>query len=204
MVDPYNPLDKLNLGRSVVEAMLIQIACPLSAVTPFAGAGIYAIYYHGPFEPYTMISGDSQGIHAKPIYVGKAVPSGSRKGSSLAASVSGRWLYGRIVEHRDSIAAVERHGSNLRVSDFSVRYLAVDDIWIPLGEALLISSFNPLWNVVIEGFGNHDPGAGRYNGMRPLWDVLHPGRAWAERCQPRTETREELGRRIIDYLSQQQ
>lgn len=204
MVDPYNPLDKLNLGRSVVEAMLIQIACPLSAVTPFAGAGIYAIYYHGPFEPYTMISGDSQGINAKPIYVGKAVPSGSRKGSSLAASVSGQWLYGRIVEHRDSIAAVERHGSNLRVSDFSVRYLAVDDIWIPLGEALLISSFNPLWNVVIEGFGNHDPGAGRYNGMRPLWDVLHPGRAWAERCQPRTETPEELGRRIIDYLSQQQ
>lgn len=201
MVDPYNPLDKLNLGSSVVKAMLVQAACPLSAVTPFAGAGIYAIYYHGGFEPYAMIAGDPQSPDAKPIYVGKAVPSGSRRGSSLAATVSGRWLYARIVEHRDTIAAVERGAGNLCIADFSVRYLVVDDIWIPLGESLLISSFAPLWNRVIDGFGNHDPGAGRYNGMRPLWDVLHPGRAWAEKCQPRAETREEIGRRIIDYLS---
>jgi hypothetical protein len=201
MADAYNPLDKLNLGKSVVEAMLVQAACPMPAITPFDGAGIYAIYYHGGFEPYFAISGDPQGIGAMPIYVGKAVPPGARRGSSLTTSLSGRWLYSRIVEHRDSIAAVERGAGNLRVGDFSVRYLAVDDIWIPLGESLLISSFNPLWNRVIDGFGNHDPGAGRYNGMRPLWDVLHPGRAWAERCQPRAETREDIGRRIIDHLS---
>ncbi len=202
MVEPYNPLEKRNLGRSVVEAMLAGAAHPLSTIAPFAGAGIYAIYYHGEFEPYAMIAGDPQLADARPIYVGKAVPSGSRRGRNLAASVSGRWLFSRIVEHRDSIAAVERNAGNLRVADFSVRYLAVDDIWIPLAEALLISSFGPLWNSVVDGFGNHDPGAGRYNGMRPLWDVLHPGRAWAERCQPRAETREEIGRLIIDYLSE--
>lgn len=201
MADAYNPLDKLNLGKSVVEAMLVQAACPISAVTPFDGAGIYAIYYHGAFEPYAAISGDPQSIEAVPIYVGKAVPPGARRGGSLTTSVSGRWLHNRIAEHRDSISAVEGGISNLRVDDFSVRYLAVDDIWIPLGEALLISTYNPLWNRLIDGFGNHDPGAGRYNGMRPLWDVLHPGRAWAERCQPRPESHEEIERRIIDYLA---
>jgi len=30
-----------------------------------------------------------------------------------------------------------------------------------------------VWNVVIDGFGNHDPGAGRYNGERTRWDTLH-------------------------------
>lgn len=201
MPTPYNPLDKVNLGKSVVEAMLLRDATPLSAITPFTGAGIYAIYFHGSFEPYAPISGDPGRPDATPIYVGKAVPSGSRRGSSLSVSESGRWLFARLAEHRDSIAAVERGSGNLRVNDFSARYLTVDDIWIPLGESLLISTFNPLWNRLIDGFGNHDPGAGRYNGMRPLWDVLHPGRSWADKCKPRSETREEIGRRVIDHLA---
>ena len=196
MVDPYNPLDKINLGKSVVEALLLSPPTGLDTVQPFDGAGIYAIYYHGSFEPYGVIS---QSAIPTPIYVGKAVPSGARKGANLAVTASGKWLFNRIAEHRESIAAAQ----NLAVADFSVRYLAVDDIWIPLGEELLISTFNPIWNRLIDGFGNHDPGAGRYNGMRPLWDVLHPGRTWADRCKPRTETREEIGRSIIDYFARQ-
>jgi Eco29kI restriction endonuclease len=197
MVEAYNPLDKLNLGKSVVEALLVLPSTRIETVAPFEGAGIYAIYYHGAFEPYQAISGREPGAVDAPIYVGKAVPSGARKGANLTTSSVGRWLFNRISEHRDSIKAVQ----NLDVGDFSVRYLVVDDIWIPLGEALLISTFNPVWNRLIDGFGNHDPGAGRYNGLRPLWDVLHPGRAWADKCKPRNETREEIGRRIIDYFS---
>ncbi len=196
MAEAYNPLDKLNLGKSVVEALLNSPAVPLTKVEPFQGAGVYAIYYAGPFEPYTMISEPGGSL---PIYVGKAVPSGSRKGANLTTSAAGKWLFSRISEHRDSINAA----NNLEVGDFSVRYLAVDDIWIPLGEALLISTFSPVWNRLIDGFGNHDPGAGRYNGLRPLWDVLHPGRPWADKCKQRPEKREEIGRMIIDFFAEQ-
>lgn len=195
MAEAYNPLDKLNLGKSVVEALLASTPTRLADILAFEGAGIYAIYYHGPFELYQKIV--SKDVDGEPIYVGKAVPSGSRKGASLSASNAGKWLFNRISEHRESIRAAQ----NIEVSDFSVRYLAVDDIWIPLGEALLISTYNPVWNRLIDGFGNHDPGAGRYNGLRPLWDVLHPGRAWAEKCRQRGETREGVGRMIIDYFA---
>jgi hypothetical protein len=200
MAEAYNPLDKLNLGKSVVEALLESPATAMESISAFDGAGIYAIYYQGPFEPYQLIAASDSSAMQTPIYVGKAVPSGSRKGANLTTSSSGKWLFSRISEHRESIRAAQ----NLTPDDFTVRFLVVDDIWIPLGEALLISTFNPLWNQLIDGFGNHDPGAGRYNGLRPLWDVLHPGRAWADKCKARTETREELGRRIIDYFSAQE
>ena len=55
----------------------------------------------------------------------------------------------------------------------------VDDIWIPLGENILIERFKPLWNQVIDGFGNNDPGGRRATQYRSHWDVLHPGRPWA-------------------------
>jgi hypothetical protein len=171
----------------------------LDGISAFNGAGIYAIYYHGSFEPYQPLADIGSSAMQTPIYVGKAVPSGSRKGANLTTSSAGKWLFSRISEHRESIKAAQ----NLDTNDFTARYLVVDDIWIPLGEALLISTFNPVWNQLIDGFGNHDPGGGRYNGLRPLWDVLHPGRSWADKCKVRTETREELGRRIIDYFSSQ-
>ena len=43
----------------------------------------------------------------------------------------------------------------------------------------MIARFGPVWNSIVDGFGNHDPGAGRRAGMVSRWDVLHPGRAWA-------------------------
>lgn len=197
MAEAYNPLEKINLGKSVVEALLELPPTSLKDVTQFGGAGIYAIYYHGKFEPYTAIAGVDGQFPETPIYVGKAIPSGSRRGANLAVSNSGRWLFNRISEHRESIKLAK----NLEVDDFSVRYLTVDDIWIPLAEALMISTFNPVWNRIVDGFGNHDPGAGRYNGLRPLWDVLHPGRLWADKCRPRSEPKEEIGRRVIDYFA---
>jgi hypothetical protein len=54
------------------------------------------------------------------------------------------------------------------------------DLVVPV-EASLIRRYKPLWNMVVDGFGNHDPGSGRYNQAKSEWDVLHPGRIWAER-----------------------
>ena len=46
------------------------------------------------------------------------------------------------------------------IKTFQCRYLVVDDIWIPLGEALLIAKFSPIWNKVVDGFGNPRPRKG--------------------------------------------
>ncbi len=195
---PYNPLDKKNLGASVAEALLGRKPHPLGRLDAFSGAGIYAIYYRGDFAPYRSISEQNQkdDLYA-PIYVGKAIPSGGRKGTIAPEGSTSKALIGRLREHAESINAT----SNLRIDDFLCRYLVVDDIWIPLGESLLISKFAPIWNTLIDGFGNHDPGSGRYKGMRPKWDVLHPGRAWAERCQPRAETAAQIAREVKAHLT---
>jgi hypothetical protein len=131
-----------------------------------------------------------------PIYIGKAIPSGGRKGAAIFSDITGRYLWNRLREHADTINSV----ANLRVEDFRCRYLRVDDIWIPLGETLLIAHFRPVWNLALDGFGNHDPGSGRYSGLRPLWDVLHPGRAWANKCRPRPETAAQLALRVAKFL----
>ncbi|MGH7968087.1 MAG: Eco29kI family restriction endonuclease, partial [Limisphaerales bacterium] len=81
----------------------------------------------------------------------------------------------RLSEHADSISVA----TNIRLDDFRCRWLVVDEVFIPLAESLLISHFKPLWNIVVEGFGNHPPGRGRIGGKKPTWDVLHPGRSWA-------------------------
>ncbi|HWW55406.1 MAG TPA: Eco29kI family restriction endonuclease [Sphingopyxis sp.] len=200
MTDVYNPLDKINLGKSVAEALLDCPARPLGSIEPFEGAGIYVLYYDGPHAAYAPIAAANASAARWPIYIGKAIPSGGRKGASLAASARGSALYKRLADHRDSIREVELGSGSLAVADFQVRHLAVDDIWIPLGESLLIAQFRPVWNIALDGFGNHDPGKGRYGGLRPLWDHLHPGRPWADRCAAREETLDEVRSRIADFL----
>lgn len=200
MTTAYNPLDKLNLGKSVAEALLEKPAIPLRDVREFEGAGVYALYYCGPNSLYNALSARNQAGANWPIYVGKAIPSGGRKGANLEGEARGAALYSRLTKHRSSISDVEKYDESLRVDDFWARYLVVDDIWIPLGESLLISKFRPLWNVLIEGFGNNDPGGGRYNGARPLWDHLHPGRAWAFKCVERLDARDDVAKRIDAYF----
>lgn len=76
----------------------------------------------------------------------------------------------------------------------------VDDIWIPLGESALIRRYRPAWNALIDGFGNHDPGKGRINGVRSRWDTLHPGRSWSAKYPERLETAEEIEQDLREYL----
>jgi len=179
---PYNPLDKRNLGKSITEALLERpvVTFPLNA--PFGGAGIYAIYYTGDFPVYNSIKiANLDGKFNAPIYIGKAVPPGTRKGGLLDDVDPGTVLYKRLNDdHSKSIEQTK----NLNLKDFYCRYLVVDDFWIPLGESLLIDMFSPVWNLVVDGFGNHDPGKGRYNQKKSPWDTLHPGRPWAEKLQP--------------------
>jgi hypothetical protein len=196
-VVPFNPLDKKNLGASVAEAMLRGKSHALDDLPRFIGAGIYAIYYAGAHPAYTLLSQVNRSGDKVPIYVGKAVPPGARMGARLDATTTTRALFNRLSEHADSI----RSTADLNVSDFRCKYLVVDDIWIPLGESLLIAKFSPVWNSAIDGFGNHDPGAGRYQGMMPRWDVLHPGRPWAAKCQPRQESTAQLRMTVETYLA---
>lgn len=193
----FNPLAKRNLGKSVVDALLDSPALPLAKVGNFPGAGVYAIYYSGSFPSYKPLSALNQKSAEYPIYVGKAIPKGGRKGTSTDASLDSTALSKRLQEHKASIEAVD----SLRVEDFSYRCLVVDDIWIALGETLIIQRFQPLWNQVVDGFGNHDPGAGRYGGMRPSWDELHPGRSWAIKCKPPKLTKNQIIEAVDVYMA---
>lgn len=191
---PYNPLDKVHLGESVADALLSKEKISMQAITPFIGAGIYAIYYRGDSYIYKPISVENG--KEVPIYVGKAVPPGARKGNFGLNSDPGSALYKRLQDHAESIA----QATNLNIENFLCRYLIVDDIWIPLGEALLIAKFSPIWNKLIDGFGNHDPGKGRYNQLCSRWDTIHPGRTWAEKCQTRSETAEQIQTEIEEFF----
>jgi Eco29kI restriction endonuclease len=192
----FNPLDKRNLGKSVVDALLKGVEKPLASIENFIGAGVYAIYYSGDFSHYAPLSALNKLVGNFPIYIGKAIPKGGRKGTALDASLDSTALSKRLQEHAASIMAVP----TLSIKDFTYRSLIVDDIWISLGEAFVIQQFQPLWNQVVDGFGNHDPGAGRYSGKRPLWDELHPGRSWAKRCQPSKFTLAELLVKVDQYM----
>ena len=197
---PFNPLDKKSLGASVADALLAQ---PIGLLPPkerFIGAGIYAIYYSGDHAAYkTIAKADAEGKEIPPIYVGKAVPAGARKGGFGLDIPAGAVLFNRLSEHADSIQQTK----DLSIKDFACRYLVVDDIWIPLGESLLIEMFSPIWNRLIDGFGNHDPGSGRYQQQRSPWDVLHPGRAFAEKLQPHSKTAKDLLNAVAAFVAKQ-
>jgi hypothetical protein len=197
--NPYNPLDKKNLGVGVADALLARNVEPLRPSASFIAARIYAIYYVGDFPAYRPIrEANRNGRFKMPIYVGKAVPVGARKGGYGLGSSPGTVLYRRLIEHAVSVEQAE----NLAAEDFYCRYLAVDDIWIPLAESLLIEMLSPVWNVLIDGFGNHDPGKGRYNQQRSAWDVLHRGRPWAEKLQPNRRSAQEILESVGQFLTQ--
>lgn len=195
--EAFNPLDKRNLGQSVAEALLGKPSHSLQPA-PFTGAGIYAIYYSGPLPLYAPISKPKSGGVATPIYVGKAVPEGARKGGYGLGSTPGFVLHRRLAEHAKSV----EQAKDLSLADFACKCLIVDDIWIPLGESLLIEQFKPLWNMVVDGFGNHDPGSGRYKQQQSPWDILHPGRPWAAKCAP-GKSRVDIENEVIWHFKNQ-
>jgi len=186
----FDPLDYGNLAKSVVQALLDGPEVPLPLDETFDGVGVYAIYYRGDFPAYSSLAKIDP---FPPIYVGKASPSGARKGTRKQQRP--RELYQRLNQHVKSIDQTE----NLRVVDFTCRYLVVVPVWITLAERFLVEHYKPVWNVIVDGFGNHDPGAGRRAMKRPQWDILHPGRPWAARLGSE-ESFEEILQKVQDFL----
>ena len=92
---------------------------------------------------------------------------------------------------------------DLKIEDFYYRALPVDDVWIRVGESALIERFKPLWNVVVDGFGNNPQGRGRKNQERSRWDTLHPGRKAAEDLKDNSKSASDLQRVIADFLSKE-
>jgi hypothetical protein len=195
---PYNPLHKINLAKSIELEILSSSVIRLEGEINLDGAGVYLIYYNGDFDHYSKIARENAASWTSPIYVGKAIPAGGRKGGIRAEDApAGHSLQARLRKHARSI----RDAKNLSEEDFSFRYVVLDDIWIPLGENILIERFKPLWNVAIDGFGNNPQGRGRVAQKRSPWDVLHPGRlAAAELTGGGPELAAVLGR-VEDYFA---
>lgn len=156
---------------------------PLPPTEKFMGTGVYAIYYIGKHNLYQKYSELNRLAYNYPIYVGKAVPKGWRQSrNSDNALKQSNELYSRLKEHSKNIAS----GNGLDIADFACRFVIFEkdgSDMIGTIEAALIKLNTPLWNSVVDGFGNHTPGAGRFEQAKSGWDQIHPGRAWAEKCK---------------------
>jgi hypothetical protein len=187
--------------QSVVdEAIRFFTSTPVHRLPPpdrFIGTGVYGLYYVGDFELYSKIADSNQGACVHPIYVGKAVPPGWRTARTTDSEAP--ILYQRLREHARSI----QRAANLQVSHFRCQFMILggveSDLVVPV-EAELIRRYRPLWNSVIDGFGNHDPGRGRYNQARSEWDVLHSGRPWAERLTGESPRLEDVEAKVEQFL----
>jgi hypothetical protein len=197
VIKPFNPLAKDSLGRSLTEAFLESTLHPFPIGEKFPGAGVYALYYYGNLQIYEdLVRLNLSSDFGVPIYVGKAVPQGSRKGGVDFDSAAGHALQQRLGNHANSIKEV----NDLHLQDFKCRYLIVDDVWISLAESLLIEKFQPLWNKIVDGFGNNPQGSGRHDQKKSPWDALHPGRKRAEPMQPAKESKDQIESKVRGFL----
>jgi hypothetical protein len=187
--------------QSIVdEAIKFFTETPVHRLPPpsrFIGSGVYGSYYVGDYELYAKTANLNRETCAHPIYVGKAVPPGWRTARTTDSETPD--LYRRLREHARSI----HQAANLQIDDFRCRFMILrgveSDLVVPV-EAELIRRHRPLWNTIVDGFGNHDPGAGRYNQARSEWDVLHPGRPWAERLTGDSPRLEDIIARVQQFL----
>ena len=170
---------------------------PLPPLEMLGGAGIYAIYYHGKDDLYSSICLKTCRNMEVPIYVGKAVPAGWRQGRKNDGANTA--LKKRLSEHAKSIEM----GAGLDLVDFSCKFVILDGEMLPLIASLesnLIACFKPLWNSCIDGFGNHDPGSGRYKQVNSEWDTLHPGRPWGSKMPPHPLSKDEIVTKGLRHL----
>lgn len=172
--------------------------CTLPPDYKINGGGVYALYYFGDFKHYRPLAELNQSSCKHPIYIGKAVAPGWRTGRKTATA--GADVYRRLREHYRSIDTVP----NIDAAHFKCRFMVLNDaeadLVVPV-EAQLIRKYLPLWNTAVDGFGNHDPGKGRYNQAMSEWDVLHPGREWSKRLTGEAPSLERIHDKIESILS---
>lgn len=177
----------------VKDAVRFFNGTPVHTLPPpetFLGTGVYALYYIGNHSLYNKYAELNRLSYNYPIYVGKAVPKGWRQARTSDNTKSqSRELIGRLREHGRSIHL----STDLSIEDFMCRFVIFEEEgsdMISTIEAALIKFNKPLWNTVIDGFGNHDPGSGRYEQAKSDWDVIHEGRTWAKKCNGISTTKE--------------
>jgi Eco29kI restriction endonuclease len=204
MISPFNSANHIfhssTFQQVVNEVLEFAASTPAQTLPPsavFTGAGVYLLYYTGEFSPYRSIAEANRRTLSMPIYAGKAVPSGWRQArKTIQASAT---LYRRLSEHAASIRAAE----NLELGDFKCRFVILEgeeSSLISTVEAAIIQRYRPLWNSVIDGFGNHDPGINRYGQILAGWDTLHPGRSWEKKWQGQRPDRAKLIEKIQAYF----
>lgn len=173
---------------------------PLPPSEKFLGTGVYALYYIGNNPLYLFYKELNRLSYNSPIYIGKAVPEGWRQSRiSDSKGTQSSELYRRLKEHSRSIIASE----DLCLEDFSCRFTIFEkegSDMIGSIEAALIKLNQPLWNSCIDGFGNHDPGKGRYEQARSDWDILHIGRIWANRLKGPSNNKNDILTAIEKHL----
>lgn len=188
----FEPSNPNVAGRIAGIAMIAQTRKSLALVEKFYGAGVYAIYYNGPFEAYRSISRKEH-----PIYVGKADPADP---TSKTAVEQGDRLANRLNDHRRNIAKAR---STLRLEDFEYRALVVQTGYQKAAEDYLIHLFSPIWNSetgICYGLGKHGDDPGTRANLRSPWDTLHPGRDWAYRDHRMKDAHS--AKQIIEDISQ--
>ena len=112
---PYNPLDKKNLGVSVADALLARNVVSIQLSESFIGAGIYALYYAGDFSAYQPIAEANRKSQFKiPIYVGKAIPAGARKGGYGWDVSPGDFSTDSRVFHKETLKTVNLYLASYR------------------------------------------------------------------------------------------
>jgi hypothetical protein len=170
-----DPLFLKGIATTIATSLLDSARVPLTTISPFDGAGLYAIYYDGKDPLYPDMEEVAPDLTQMPLYIGKAIDSRSPGFSDSAAFLSSP-LYKRLLSH----VATLRSARNLQIADFSCQYSVMADVWARFGEDYLVKTSQPLWNTKITGFGWHDPGPSRPSMRKSAWDALHPGRKWAE------------------------
>lgn len=185
MTSAYDPLSYDNLASSICAELCRKKPVSLVGLEPFEGSGVYAIYYSGNEPLYEKLANQRKmGRKLWPIYVGQT------KARTKSALVK------RLKNHQKSIEA-----TSLEVSDFSCRYLVMDPVWINLGEEALVQRYQPVWNVIATGFGNHAVGNGRKAGKTNNWDVLHEGRRGTSGLGGATQNAQALQKQVKDHLT---
>lgn len=157
----------------------------------FNGSGVYALFIKNTKD--TCYDGYLPQMH--PIYIGKAVPSGSRQGLNES---DGFTLRNRLMKHLNSINQVNNLNSESFLCRFMIMQGRATDM-ISAMESYLIRHHEPLWNSYIDGFGINAPGAGRSNQAPSEWDTLHRGRSYVAALTGAPRDIDEIMKKINAY-----
>ncbi|MFV2105902.1 MULTISPECIES: Eco29kI family restriction endonuclease [unclassified Micromonospora] len=189
----FDPSAPETTGRVVALTTIAQPRHPLTKLRPFYGAGVYALYYKGPFDAYSVLANTEQ-----PIYVGKADPKSAEAKNAVDQGTS---LFDRLNEHRKSVAKAT---STLRAEDFDCRFLIVQTGYQRAAEQYLINFFKPIWNSEMRicfGIGKHGDSSKTRANKRSPWDTLHPGRRWADSLVDDQKSESQIRSEITEHLS---